>query len=148
MKKQLLLVLMGLGLVACGGGDSGGVSGPSTTIPNVTGTYAGSLQWTSTTLGALGALSTRFNVAQTGAQITVTGTISGSTITPLSCTIDATGYVTSCVPNGPTSYSDSDCGTVRATGASGAFRGNTLEYVETHTTSWCGDWRISGSLNR
>jgi hypothetical protein len=143
-----ILVLMSV--VACGGG--GGVTSPNAAnqIPNVAGTYTGPLSWTADGV-PVATISAQMNVAQAGSQLTINGTLSvnGQTfpMTAVTGSINATGYFTA-TSGGVAGTYDPDCGSIRGIDASLTFSGRTAQYVEHDSTTYCGNWTISGTLTR
>ena len=132
---------------ACGGSPSS----PTSQIPDVAGTYTGSLTWTAD--GAfVASIQARLTVVQAGAQLTVSGslTLLGQTVqvAAVTGTVNATGFFTVSGGGFAGAVDDATCGTIRGTSASLTFSGNTARYVETDTTDFCGNWNFSGTLTK
>ncbi len=133
-----------------GGGTT--PAGPSRQVLQVAGTYTGPVTLvvagSSTTAG-----SARMVVAQSGSQLTITGsvTISGQTIqiAAVTGTINATGFFNA---TGGGSLTDTiqepTCGTMRATSSTLTFSGSTARFVEDYTTTRCGPVQVSATLRR
>ena len=90
---------------------------------------------------------------QSRASVTITGMITFGTesveLPPVQCQVDATGFVSGCQGgSGNSVTNDPDCGTIRGTGVSAAFHENALDYSESATTSFCGNWHVYGTLTR
>ena len=88
-------------------------------------------------------------VVQSGAQLTLTAalTFDGRTLNApaISGTINAAGFFTQTSAMSPP-VTDPVCGTVTPTGFSLNFAGSTARYVETATTTSCGNWEFSSTL--
>ena len=148
-RTTLILVTF---VLATGCGDSGNPVGPSpTSIPNVAGTYSGSVTATITSPLDSETGSMRMSVVQVGSQLTITGEITfpGETfqLPALTGTINATGFFTA-TGGGVTSASSDECGTANATSSTLTFSGNTARLVETLTTQYCGNLSVSATLSR
>lgn len=149
--RRLALVLAVV-LTGCGADSPTAPTAPTLQIPDVAGTYTGPLTLLAVTAMTTLQGSARFDVAQAGAQLTISGSITflGETVqlpAPITGTINATGFFT------PTSgwveeVNDPDCGRVTSTSASITFSGRTMRLVETASTDFCGNFELSGSLNR
>ena len=143
------LVIMALLSAACG--ESPTAPSPlQPQIPQVAGTYAGSVRLTADGR-FLGSGTAQMTVVQVGAQLTITGYMSvGGTTSQLSAitgTINATGFVTiTSAP--PPSVRDPTCGTIAAAGSSLTFSGNTVRFVSNSTTTYCGNLQAAGTLTR
>ena len=124
---------------------------PSSQIPNVAGTYTGSIAL-STAGQTLASGTARMTVVQAGSQLTITGslTFSGATfqITAVTGTINRTGFFTPSRRSFTNRVSDPTCGTITPVDASLTFAGNTARYVENATTTFCGTLQLSGTLRR
>ncbi len=149
--RRLALVLAVV-LTGCGADSpTAPTTAPTSQIPEVAGTYTGPLTLLAVTTGAILQGSARLDVAQAGAQLTITGSITflGETVQlpAIMGIINATGIFT------PTSgwveeVNDPDCGRVTSTNASVTFFGRTLRLVETASTDSCGNFELSGTLSR
>lgn len=124
------------------------ITGPS--VPDVGGTYTGSL----TLSGGGGSLdgSMRMDVAQAGAELTITGSITflGETVQLPAVTgiINETGFFTATAGGFSSTTSDPQCGTVTTTSATLTFSGDTARLQETASTSFCGNLSMFGTLTR
>ena len=141
------LVIMALLSAACGESPTA----PSQQIPQVAGTYTGSIALSAAgrTLASGTAL---MKVVQAGSQLTITGsvTVSGATvqIRAVTGTINSTGYFTPSRRSFTNRVTDPTCGTITPVDASLTFAGNTARYVENATTTFCGPLQFSGTLRR
>ena len=147
---RTVVTALSLVLLACG---DGGPNSPGNVnqIPNVAGTYYGSLTWTIDGT-QVATPSMRIVVVQAGPQLTITGTmtVEGQTIALPAVTgnINATGFFTATGGGSAATLSDANCGTIRTTSSSLTFSGNTVQYVENASTAFCGNWSLSGTLRR
>ena len=146
----VLCVAVCLAFAACGDDSPTAPSPPQPQIPQVAGTYAGSVRLTADGR-FLGSGTAQMTVVQVGAQLTITGYMSvGGTTSQLSAitgTINATGFVTiTSAP--PPSVRDPTCGTIAAAGSSLTFSGNTVRFVSNSTTTYCGNLQAAGTLTR
>ena len=150
MKKLLILATL-ITLAGCGGGNS--LTGSSASkLPNVAGVYAGTLHVDVDNSRVADGRAT-LTVNQSRASVTITGMITFGTesveLPPVQCQVDATGFVSGCQGcSGNSVTNDPDCGTIRGTGVSAAFHENALDYSESATTSFCGNWHVYGTLTR
>ena len=153
--SRVRLFVAGVAFILVGAcGDSTSPTAPSRPlpppIPQVAGTYTGSLDWTID--GSLfGQGTARITAVQSGAQITLTAVITFGELTQqapaITGTINETGFFTQTSTPRPPALK-TRCGTITTTGISINFSGNTLRYLETATTDLCGDWQITGTLTR
>ena len=143
----VLCVAVCLVFAAC---DGKSPTSPGTQVPQVAGTYAGSFNLVADGV-LLGSGTARMTVVQVGSQLTITGstTFAGSTIPSqaVTGTINATGLVTITSPR-PPSVQSQNCGTIASAGSTLTFSGNTVRFVDDFTTTYCGNWRASGTLRR
>ena len=146
--------IVGLALcitAACGGSSSSPTS-PTPSIPNVAGTYSGSLTITSSLSADVLTGSARLSVVQAGSQLTITSEITflGETLQlpAVTGTINATGFFTATGGGGVTSESSGECGTFTTTSSTLTFSGNSARYVETVTTQYCGSLSLAATLFR
>ena len=119
------------------------------TFPNVAGTYTGPLDLT--IAGLTVTLSARMTVVQSGAQLTITWSalFAGETVQLPAITgnINQTGFFTA-TSGFSSNIDDPNCGRITTTSSILTFSGNTARYVETATSSFCGNISISGTLTR
>ena len=147
-----LLGICILALVSAGcGDDAGSPTAPTAPqFPQVAGTYTGPLTVRVTGDSLQG--SARFNVAQAGAQLTITGSVTflGETaqLPAITGTINATGFFTPTGGGVAGAVNDPDCGRITTTSATITFSGRTMRLVETASTQFCGNFEISGTLSR
>ena len=144
------VVVVCLALVACGEESPTAPSTPQ--IPQVAGTYTGSLTLTALATGQRIPGSARMVVRQAGSQLTISGSITmlGLTtqITAVTGTINATGYF-SLTSGGFTGTVDAgECGRLRPLNASLTFAGSTAEYIENLSSTGCGNFQVTASLTR
>ena len=111
MKRGLAVLLLAV-LSGCGGGDHATSASAENQVPAVAGTYSGPLAWT-VDGQPFRTLQMTLHVAQTGSQLTITGTlsISGQSVPFESATgsIDAAGYFTSSTLGGAMSMTSDEC---------------------------------------
>ena len=133
-------------LTGCGDGPTA----PTSQIPDVAGTYAGPFTMHMTANDSFPG-SARFDVAQAGAQLTITGsmTLLGTTaqLAAIPGTIDATGIFTP-TAGGAAGVVNDACGRVTTTATSITFFGHTLRWVETAATEFCNDFEIEARLEK
>lgn len=126
---------------ACGGSSS--PTQPS--YPPVAGAYSGNADLFNDNV-YLGALPMTASVSQDGPNVTISTTIGGLGLHPLTGTINTTGFFT---PAGsPDRGTDPSCGRFSSAGFVISFSGNTLSYAETLNTALCGQFQISATLQR
>ena len=122
---------------------------PDPTFPNVAGTYTGPLDLTFA--GVTVTLSAGMTVVQSGSQLTITGyaSFAGEIIQLPAVTgnINQTGFFTA-TSGFASDIDDPTCGHITTTSSTLTFSGNTARYVETATSSFCGNISISGTLTR
>ncbi len=134
---------------ACGGGGDNPAAATGPRTPSVAGSYSGSLTWTVNGAPVAVPLSLRLNVAQSGSQLTLTGTLTAngqsSAIPAITGYINETGFftATSSFNSGP----DPECGNITGD-ATLTFSGNSAQYYERDNTQFCGAWVFSGTLTR
>ncbi len=153
MRCTVLLLALALVVSACGGDTPTAPSRPVPQIPQVAGTYTGSLQLSVPLLDFTETITARVNVVQAGSQITITGstTISSGTTSGFAAitgTVDATGFFTLTGGGDDGGGEDSNCGTSSPSAYTITFSGNTLRYLEEVGTTLCGAVEISGTLTR
>ena len=151
MKIAIRTVLAGVftALLTSACGES--PTAPSSQIPNVAGTYTGSM--TILVDGqTLASGTARMTVVQAGSQLTISGslTFSGATvqITAVTGTINRTGFFAPARRSFTNRVTDPTCGAITPVDASLTFAGTTARYVENATTAFCGTWQFSGTLRR
>ena len=95
--------------------------------------------------------SASFDVAQVGAQLTVTGSITlldtTAQLAAIPGTIDEMGIF---IPTagGAAGVVNDSCGRVNTTSTNIRFSGRTLRWVETATTEFCDSFELSATLSR
>ena len=146
---RLVVTLVFTALLTSACGES--ATAPSSQIPQVAGTYTGSIALSSAGR-TLGSGTARMTVVQAGSELTITGsvTISGATvqIRAVTGTINRTGFFTPARHSFTNRVTDPTCGTITPVDASLTFAGTTARYVENATTTFCGTWQFSGTLRR
>ena len=151
MKLAVRSVVVGVLTVLLTSACGESPTAPSSQIPNVAGTYTGSVTL-SVDGRRLGSGTARMTVVQAGSQLTITGslTVSGTTvqITAVTGTINQTGFFTPSRRSFTNRVTDPTCGTITPVDASLTFAGTTARYVENATTTFCGTWQFSGTLRR
>ena len=125
---------------------------PQPTIPQVAGTYTGSFNMSVD--GVLAGSGTEtLTVAQVGAQLTITGSVTipslelSFNVPAVTGTINASGFFTQTSPQ-LSLPPDPTCGAFTAVSASLNFSGNTVRHVEIINTARCGLVEFSGTLTR
>ena len=146
---RVAVVVILLGFVACG--DS--PTAPTSRVPEVAGTYTGTLYLTSSQSSQRIAVQMRMVVVQAGAQLTITGSMSfgGQTIDlpAITGTINQTGFFT--ITAGgyyEDAADDGECGRITPTSSSLTFSGRTARYQESADSQHCGSLQLSGTLTR
>ena len=146
--RLFLIALAPLFLVACGGDGGNNLIGPTSTIPNVAGNYAGSFSVVFPELGRTAGCRATTSVTQgSGGNINIAPLqLSGDcglTSLPFGpATIDATGSL------GSTSTTlQQSCGTYAASG-SGGFFGRELRLSMSYVSSTCYNMNITITLTR
>ena len=135
--RRLTLLVLAFICAGCGGGDGSSLTGPSSTIPNVTGNYLGNTTMTFPELSRSVTCPTSTSVTQSGntvsiAPLTLAGTCGNMSIPVGQATIDATGSF----PNESGTFSDPSCGSYNYT-ASGGFFGRDLRLSINATSRTC-----------
>ena len=152
-----------LATAACGGDSSQTTPlspthpSPQPQIPNVAGTYSGPLTITGSAAGGVLMVSLsgtmEITVAQAGAQLTITGSISifeeTNALEAVTGTVNETGLVTfppdSLVNAVPM---DDTCGTITPAPTMLTFSGNTARFLQTANSDGCGNFEVLGTLTR
>ena len=146
-------VVVGLLLFTAACDDGGSPTAPTSRIPDIAGTYTGSLAFTSS-LGSQFTtnVSARVTVVQAGSRVTLTGslTVGGQSveIPAVTGTVNATGFFTRTSGSLIDSIEDPTCGRVTDAGGSVTFSGRTVRIVDNATTQFCGNLQLSGTLTR
>lgn len=152
MRRLAVVVVLSLVFVAC---DEGGGSpaSPSSRVPDVAGTYTGTLHLTSSLGSQQVPLQMRMVVVQSGSQLTITGSVSFGgrrvELPAVTGTINQTGFFT--LRSGGfygNTADDPECGRITTTSSSLTFSGRNARYQETANTQYCGTLQISGTLTR
>jgi len=130
--------------VACGD-----LTGPS--FPDVAGTYSGTVTLSLSGGGSLdGSMS--MVVAQSGAELTITGSITflGETtqLPAITGTVNETGFFTATAGGFSGTASDPQCGTLTTTSATLTFSGGTARLQESASSTYCGNLSLFGTLTR
>ena len=152
MRRPVAVVVLALVFVACGEGG-GSPTTPSSRVPDVAGTYTGTLYLTSSRSSQRVPIQMRMVVVQSGSQLTITGSLSFDgrrlDLPAITGTINQTGFFTLTAGGfyGDT-VDDPDCGRITPTSESLTFSGRTARYQETADTQYCGTLQISGTLTR
>ena len=143
--RRLAVVLAVSVLTGCG--DS--PTGPTSRIPEVAGTYTGPLIVQVPTNSFQG--TARLHVAQAGAQLTITGSISllGTTaqVTAIAGTINEMGFF---IPTAGVAAGvvHEGCGRIVTTRTNITFTGRRVRWEEDASTVLCGSFELSGTLSR
>jgi len=149
MKKTFVVVLLGLALAACGGGSSEGVTGSSApTMPQVAGSYTGTLDITFPELGTSLSCPGSTVITQSGSTISLTpfvaaGACGGMSVPVGFRSIDSNGVV----PDESGSFNEPTCGIYNYF-ASGGFSGRELRFSVNATSNTCWNMNITGVLSR
>ena len=135
--RRPAVVVFGLLLAACGGGEGTSLTGPSKTIPNVTGNYSGNTTIAFPEVGQSLICPTSTSVTQSGSTVSIAplvmaGTCGNMSIPVGQATIDATGAI----PNESGTFNDPSCGTYNYT-ASGGFFGRDFRLSLNATSRTC-----------
>ena len=152
--RFVCLVLALCVTAACGDGNASPTAPTPTpaSIPNVAGTYSGSVTITSSVSSEQLTGSMRMSVVQVGSQLTITVdlTVLGETFhaPAYTGTINATGFFTPRGDGSAISGSTDECGTVKTLRSTLTFSGNTARYVEIITSQHCGNLSASATLSR
>ena len=138
------LVLAALALTACDNMTGG--------VPQVAGTYTGPVVFRFPDLGLEAAGRARLTVVQSGAEVTIGGslTVAGTTadVTSFTGMINSTGFFTATAHGVSGTVSDATCGTYRPVSSSLTFSGREVRLVENVNTDYCGNIQLSGTLTR
>ena len=143
--RRLALVLAVNVLTGCGDNPTA----PTSRIPEVAGTYTGPLTIQATANYSVQG-SARFDVAQAGAQLTITGsfTLRGATaqLAAITGTIDEMGFFIPAA--GGVAGVVKSCGRVNMTSTNITFSWRTVRWEEAASTEYCDDVELSGTLSR
>lgn len=127
----------------------GELTGPS--FPDVAGTYTGTVTLSLSGGGSLDG-SMRMVVAQAGAELTITGSITflGETtqLPAITGTVNETGFFTATAGGFSGTTSDPECGTWTTTSSTLTFSGATVRLQETASSPYCGTLSAFGTLTR
>jgi hypothetical protein len=144
------LLLVVVGLTACGGGGGGNPGSPTPTIPSVGGSYSGNATLALPEMQTSVTCPASTVVTQTGstvniAPIVLKGDCGGMSIPLGSTTIDSNGALD---PQGSSgTYNEPSCGTYKYTG-SGGFYGNELRISMSATSSTCINFNLTIVMSR
>jgi hypothetical protein len=135
--RKLAVVVFATLCAACGGGEGTNLTGPSKSIPNVTGNYVGSTTIAFPELGQSLTCPTSTSVTQSGntisiAPLVMTGPCGNMSIPVGQATIDATGAI----PSESGTFDEPSCGTYNYT-ASGGFFGRDFRLSLNATSRTC-----------
>ena len=145
MRRTIIAVVMVCLTAACGGN---GPTGPSSSIPNVVGTYSGNVTITFPELTAQVNCPSSTSVTQSGATVSIAPLVlrgeCGSQSIPLGqVEIDATGSIGS--ESG--TFNDPSCGNYTYS-ASGGFFGRELRLSMTATSPTCYNFNFTATLTK
>ena len=119
-------------------------------IPDVAGTYAGPYTMHMTVNDSFQG-SARLDVAQAGAQLTITGSMTllgtPAQVPAVRGTISATGVFTPSAGGAGGVVNDA-CGAVTTTATTITFFGRTLRWIEAASTEFCNDFEIEALLEK
>ena len=151
--RQIVLAVLLVAAIGCGGGGGGGnPTGPSTSIPNVVGSYNGNLTLTFPEVPITFNCIASTTVTQSGATVSIAPLTlkAGSsqcnslgTVPVGQVTIDATGAF----PNESGTYNEPSCGVYSYVG-SGGFFGRDFKFSMTATSASCLNFNIAATLTR
>ena len=137
------VVLAALALTACD--MTGGV-------PQVAGTYTGPVVLRFVSLGTELEGSAQLTAVQSGAEVTVHGSVTFLGVTAevaaFTGTINSTGFFTATENGVSGTSSDPTCGRYRPMRSSLTFSGREARLVENAGTDYCGNIHLSGTLTR
>ena len=143
--RRLAVVLVVSVLTGCG--DS--PTAPTSRIPEVAGTYTGPLIVQVPTDSFQG--TARFHVAQAGAQLTVTGSISllGTTeqLATIRGTVNEMWFFIPTAGGAATGVVHGACGRISTTRTHITFTGRRVRWEEDASTALCGTFELSGTLS-
>ena len=152
MRWTAVVLALALVVSACGGDTPTAPSPSVPQIPQVAGTYTGSLQFSAPSLDFTATTPANVTVVQAGSQLTITGTLTfdgtPSEVPAITGTVNATGFFTATGGGSSLGEDDPTCGTLTPTAFTITFSGNTLRWVEQVGTSLCGNVELSGTLTR
>lgn len=144
--RRLALVFAISVLTGCGNGPTA----PTSQIPDVAGTYAGPYTMHVTVNNSFQG-SARLDVAQAGAQLTITGSMTllgtPAQVPAVRGTISATGVFTPSAGGAGGVVNDA-CGAVTTTATTITFFGRTLRWIEAASTEFCNDFEIEALLEK
>ena len=148
IQKAAAVVAAVIVIAACDDMTGAGAAG----VPSVAGTYSGPVVLRFPDLAVETTGSARLTVVQSGAEVTISGslTLAGVTteVTAFTGRINATGFV-SVTESGVTgTASDATCGRYYPVSGSLTFAGGQARLVENVTTDYCGNIHLSGTLTR
>ena len=134
--------------VGCGSDSGTSLTSPSSSIPNVTGNYAGATTMTFPELGRSLTCPTTTSVTQSGATVNIAPLILSGSCANLSlplgqARIDATGAID--FGGGAGTYTDPSCGTYSYAG-SGGFFGRDLRISLSATSRTCFNFNMTVSV--
>lgn len=127
---------------------------PEPDILDVSGTYTGEMIYRFSLLDAPVAVTSalRLNVAQSGMQVTITGTETflgeATTFPAVTGEINETGFFNLTGGGSLSTYRDTECGQITTTSSTLTFSKQTLRIQETVVTDQCGDISASALLER
>lgn len=149
MVRSVAVFVLSFAFIACDGTPTA----PSSGVPNVAGTYTGTLYLTSSQGSQRVPVEMQMVVVQSGSQLTITASMSlgGQTVDlpAITGTINRTGFFT--VTAGgyyENTTDDVECGRITPTSSSLTFSGRTARYQESADSQHCGTLQLSGTLTR
>ena len=150
MMRLRLIVMLALTLVVGCGADS--PVAPSSPFPQVAGIYTGPITLSSSVFGSISGTA-RMEVAQSGSQVTITGTVTlageTSQLAALTGAVNETGFFTATAGGAAVGPAlESTCGTSTVTAATRTFVGRELQIVVEVSTVACGLITWSATLSR
>src|SRR5262249_13956149 len=147
MRNRIGLVILLILTVAC---SNNSPTGPSNSIPNVTGNYSGTTNVTYPELGRSVTCPTSTSVTQSGSTVNIaplvlTGPCGNQSVPFGQVSIDATGAIDS--GSGSGTYNEPSCGTYSYTG-SGGFFGRDLRISLIYNSQTCYNFNLTINLSR
>ena len=148
----VVVVALALFFVVACGDDSGPTAPSAPQFPQVAGAYTGPLTFKVPQLGADEQGTGMMNVVQSGAQVTITGSISFSfhmsEVPAITGTINQTGFFTPTAGGTTLTGEDPNCGEITSAASTITFSGRQMRIVETVGTQLCGSIELAGTLTR
>jgi hypothetical protein len=150
MKKSMLVLPMLVGLAACGGGSNGVTGSSGSSMPQVGGSYSGTMTLVYPELAGSMSCPASTAVTQSGstvnmAPIIATGQCAGISFPLGTMSIDSTGAIDG--GSGSGSYVDPSCGAYSYT-ASGGFFGREFRLSMNAVSATCYNYTLTWVLSR